>query len=145
MREFAECLKDLQGTPEFLAIRRHASPENAKILADAQRFFSTHGQLVRTVRNNTGGHFGIESARYAVRNLDPTAVSKFELAIDEHKANAKLHFAGELVATAFPRGVKGATSSQRIKNAIRTIVEAYKHATGVTQVLLTEYLIDRFG
>jgi hypothetical protein len=44
VREFAECLRDLQNTPEFSAIRSAASPENVKILDDAVRFFSTNAQ-----------------------------------------------------------------------------------------------------
>jgi len=145
IREFAECIKHLKKTPEFIAIRNSTIEENRKVLDDAVFFFSKNSGLLKTVRNNTGGHFGIKSALHAVEALDASAVGRIELQVDEHRANVKLHYAGELVATAFARGVDGKTNPEKIQNAIRTVAEAYKHATGIAQVMLADYLIDRFG
>jgi hypothetical protein len=144
IREFAECLKHLRKTPEFIAIRNAATRQNADVLNDALRFFSKHSEVLRTVRNNTGAHFGVETARYAVEHLDPGSVSRIELAVSVRKVDAKLHYAGELAATAFAKGVPGNTSSERIKNAIRIVAEAHGHAASFTRVMLSEYLFDRF-
>lgn len=144
IREFAECLGDLRECAEFQVVRDQ-DPEFARILDESVQFFSSNEQLLRTVRNNTGGHFGYRSAQYAVRNLDTAATGKLEFEIDGHNVNAKLHFSGELAATAFCHGLPGKTNEEKIANAIQRVGEAYRHATGVVQVMIAADLMHRFG
>ena len=122
-----------------------APAKSREHLDDAVKFFSANAQMIRTIRNNTAGHFSTDAARYAIAHLDPGAVGRVELVIVGDRANMKLHFAGELVATAFVNGVNGKTKSDKISLAVSGIVEAYRHAARVTQIIVAEYLFDQFG
>ena len=145
IREFAECLAHMRKTPEYQAIRARIQPELAGILDNAIRFFSTNAEIIRTARNNTGGHVGLPAARFAVERVDAAVIGKLEFSVDGAKSNAKLHFAGELVATAFTRGLPGRTSQEKIESAVSRVADSYHHAARVVQVMIRVHIMDRFG
>jgi hypothetical protein len=145
IREFAECLGAMRKTEEFQAIKSRVEPSVAKTLDDAVIFFSTNSGMIRTVRNSTGGHFGLEAGRYAIKHVDASAIGKLEFALEKNKVNVKLHFAGELVATAFTDGLPGKTMEEKIRNAVQGVAESYRHAARVVQIMIATCMMDRFG
>jgi hypothetical protein len=67
LRDFAEGLRLINECGELNALRRSFSPEAEKLWGDAVVFFKTNELLIKKVRNDIGGHFGIDAGGYSVR------------------------------------------------------------------------------
>lgn len=143
IREFASCLDDMRRCREFEIIRQNATFQQT--LDDATRFFSGTAQMINTVRNTSGGHFGLDSAKYVVEHLHQRASGKIEFAGSGRKVTPKLHFAGELVATSFTKGVPKKQGRITHEFVIKKIAEAMHHATAVVHVMIAAELFHRFG
>jgi hypothetical protein len=75
------------------------------------------------------------------------AIGKLEVTLDHAKRGGgpKLHYAGELAATAFVKILPGIkTRDEELKDTIQTIAAAYGEATRAMHALLLLFLWDRF-
>lgn len=139
--EFAETVRLLEQCTEFEVVRSHFSPEIAKYWDEASLSFRKEEHLLERVRNDIGGHFGQQAATYVVQNFDPAAVGKLELS----SRGFRLHFVGEIAATAALRHVNGPTYESRSEQLVGTVKKAYRQATRATKCVVTCYLWERFG
>jgi hypothetical protein len=114
--EFAEAIRFLDGSPEFKVIKSNFSTDILKYWTEGVKFVRKHERFLKSVRNDIGGHFGTNAAKYAVLNLDTETIGKIELIdIGGPKARIHLYFAGEIAALASLRHlVKGADSLAEI-------------------------------
>jgi len=146
IREFADCLRYLRKCPEFARLRESAD-HTAEIFDAALRFFSTNADTFRTSRNNIGGHFGMESAKFAVSRLDSKTVGRIEFVMDQQDrtANMRLHFVHEIVSIAATKGLPGATPQEKVETLFDKVSDAYQHATKVVQAMVNAELWQRFG
>ena len=111
-------------------------------------FFGRNDALLRKVRNNVGGHFGQQAARHAIQKLPAKTFGKIELILDESGRirEPRLHFAGELAATAIGRAFPNEDLHEALKTFIGSIVlGGYQHATQSVQILIGLELLPRFG
>lgn len=77
--EFAETIRLLETCPAFQSIRSRFPHEIEKRWNEAPEFFRQKEPFLKRVRNDIGGHFGQEAAKYAIEHLDPAAVGEIEL------------------------------------------------------------------
>jgi len=139
--EFAEGLRLLNKTPGFATIRNAFPTEVTERWNMGVSFFAKNEKFFLRIRNDIGGHFGEEAARFAVSNLDPEAVGKMEV----RGRTIHLHFAGELAATAATRHLLGSNSEQKFKVLLTRCVAGYKQATTCVHCLAVIHLWPKFG
>jgi hypothetical protein len=156
--EFRGALIKTWKTDEFKAAHATATDANAPLslksqkvlfdkIADSLRFFERHHLLIKALRNAVGGHFNDDAAALATRNLHPDAVSKLEIIFHPSGTGGgpKLHYAGEIAATAFTKSLPGIKPrAEAIEDAICMIRDAYSHATQAMHALIVLFLWDRF-
>jgi hypothetical protein len=146
LREFAEAIRHLERCPEFVLVVSEFTPEIERSWRKASAFFKRNEATLKLVRNDIGGHFGLEAARFAVQNLHADAVSGIELFEPDTKQNRIfLRFSGEAVATATLRHAWGVSHEHQIKRLIRVARLGYRHATRCVHSVVACYLWDRFG
>ena len=130
LSEFAEAIGQLEKCPEFALIRSNFpsdTPEIERYWRRGSAFFRRNERELKLVRNDTGGHFGLEAARYAVQNLHEEAVNGIELP-GQH---IFLNFSGELVATAMLRQVSGLNRDHKVRRLIKLATAAGGVVKGV--------------
>jgi hypothetical protein len=144
LREFGDCLKQLKKCPEF----RQQDSTATEALSAAIEFFAKNMPQIQRVRNDVGGHFGQEAAQYAVKHLVSGSSGKIEFVRDGqgNPRDPRLHFAGEIAATALGRAFPGQTLSVASEIFIRDVLlEAFRQAARCVQVLIVMDLAHRFG
>lgn len=140
--EFAEAIRHVEQCPEFESIARMLgkNPTLERYWRRASRFFDRKDEQLQRFRNDFGGHFGLEAARWAVLNLDGDATDGIEAG-----KYLYLRFAGEIAATAMQRQGFGRNREQKIRNLIRLSRAGYRHATRCVHCVVTCYLWGKFG
>jgi len=138
--EFAEAIRHVDECPEFDAVKRGFPPEIARYWNRALAFFKRADDTLKSFRNDFGGHFGLEAARWAALHLDPDAVERIEIGKYFY-----LHFTGEFVATAMLRHGWGVNRDHKIRRLVRLAMLGYRHATRSVHCVVTCYLWDKFG
>ena len=122
--EFRGALLKMSRTEEFKAERascfhrdasltRKSQRELFGMVSDALTFFHNHHDVLKDLRNAVGGHFGDAAAHQATANVDPDAVGKLEVTFDKSRqgGGSKLHYVGEIAATAFAKHLPGMVSN----------------------------------
>jgi hypothetical protein len=148
LSEFAEGLRLLDDDRDFRKMAASLDRDLETLWKTSVNFFDSKEELINNIRNDIGGHFGCKAAIYAVSNLLPDAIGKIEFIYDHHNVprDPRLHFAGEIAATASLRHLSGATAEEKVAGFIKDlIVEAYRHAAQSVHVLVALYLWPRFG
>lgn len=145
--EFEGALQKLSRTSEYKAASASIDTGLISTVSDAIRFFQVHHALVKSLRNDIGGHFHHAAAEFATRHAEPDATAQIEITFDPSGkgAGVKLHYAGEIAATAFSRSLPG--KKRRIEefaDVICTIRDAYAHATQAMHALVIAFLWNRF-
>jgi hypothetical protein len=116
-------------------------------VSDAIRFFQDHHTLLKGLRNDIGAHFHDAAAAFATRHAERDAIAQIEITIHPSGkgGGAKLHYAGEIAATAFTKSLPGRKPRlEEIEDVICTIRDAYVHATQAMHALVVAFLWDRF-
>jgi len=156
--EFRGCLIKMSRTEEFRTERSSSfnpdAPKSRKsqrelfaTVSKALRFFDLHHALLKALRNAVGGHFNDMAAAQATSNVGPEAVGRLEVIFDNARRGAgpKLHYAGEIAATAFAKSLPGIKPRQEeIDDAIQMISEGYAHAVRSAHALVILFLWERF-
>lgn len=143
--EFAQTFRLLDQCSDFQGIKAKFDAVSAKRWQKALRFFKLNESLFVRVRNDIGGHFGLEAARYATTHMPSSSVGKLEVFLEDSKQGARLHFAGELAAVAMSRHLKGKTSEQKFSLLLRKVVVGYRHAIWSVDLVIVFYLWEKFG
>lgn len=144
--EFAEECRLLDNCSDSQHLKERFDDQSKKQWEDAIKFFKEKDKLIKLVRHDMGGHFGLCAAKYAVENIRPNVVGKVELEFRHpHKANLKLHFAGEIAATVLGKHLSGSSSKEKFGNFFKEILNpGYKHATSFMIAIGHSFLLPRF-
>jgi hypothetical protein len=148
LKEFAEGLRLLDDNPEFKKLASSFDKDMETLWKISITFFDSKEELIKKIRNDIGGHFGSDAAIYAISNLLPDAIGTSEFIYDHHNVprDPRLHFAGEIAATASLKHLSGANAEEKVAGFIKgLVVEAYRHAAQSVHVLVALYLWPRFG
>lgn len=145
--EFEGALHRLSKTHEYKASRADVDRALISRVTDAIRFLQKHHKLLKSLRNDIGGHFSDEAAAFATSHAETDAIAKIEVTFHPSGkgGGVKLHYAGEIAATAFTKSLPGIKPrSEEIEDAIRMVAEAYAYATGALHALAIAFLWNRF-
>jgi hypothetical protein len=140
--EFAETIRLLNECDESRTIKESFDQSMRPYWDKAARFFQRHEQFFKNVRNDIGGHFGSAAATFTVRNLSAEAVGKLEIRKDKA---VRLHFVGELVATATLRHLFGSSNEHKFQRLVRKAILGFRYATQSMHCVTAGYLWERFG
>jgi len=157
--EFRGALIRMSRTEEYKAARASCLHPDASLTRTSQRelfdtvsnaltFFHKRHDVVKNLRNAVGGHFSDVAAHQATANVDPNAIGKLEVVFDPSRrgGGTKLHYAGEIAATAFTKYLPGIKPRQEeIEDAICVIRDGYAHLTKAMHALVVLFLWGRFG
>jgi|SRR5579862_7266071 len=144
LSEFADAVRHLERCPEFAGVVSKFTPPIDQYWRKASAFFNHNQRSLKAVRNDIGGHFGLEAARYATQNFDSSAVDGIEIGGIGRRA-VFLRFAGEVVATAMLRHIDGANREHKIRRLVRLARAGYRHATRCVHCVVFCHLWDKFG
>jgi len=148
LREFAECLRlivqDMAAHPTLRLTFRGLQYEESKSAWEAAiQFFDTNKDLVTQIRNDIGGHFGHKAALNALSLLSSDVCGSIAFGDDDQKL--RLHFAGEIAATALLKHLPGKDVAEYTTLIQTCIGPGYEHAINCVYILVQEYLWERFG
>jgi len=152
LREFSYGLVNLDEFPAFVTILNGFNEGDQSIWRKSVEFFKKHKNQVDAVRNNVGGHFGLEAALYAIKSLRPDAVGTIEVNDVTMRGTVitecRLRFAGEIAATATLRSLPGSTDDESLEKEyirlVKVVGDGYEHATLATTVVVVNRMWDRF-
>lgn len=146
--EFAEAIRHLELCPEFGLIASELTKEKEidRRWRRASAFFKRKENTLKLVRNDIGGHFGLEAARFACQNLVSDAVDGIEMADPStNRGRVFLRFSGEIVSTALLRHAWGLSREHKIKRLISIARLGYRHATRSVHCIVFCFLWEKFG
>ncbi len=96
-------------------------------------------------RNDVGGHFHDDAARYAVDAISETTVGTVELyKTSDRSADIRMPFAYELVAVAMTRNKGQRTEREFLDESLTFLFRAFTAAHEAVTVLATNWLLKRF-
>lgn len=144
--EFAEAVRCLKESSQFRLIASEFSPEIARHWERASAFFERNERTLKLIRNDIGGHFGLEAARFASQHLNFDAVSGIELDKSfSGRGRVFLRYSGEIVATAMLRHASGKDRDHQIRRMVRLARIGYRHATRSVHCIVFCHLWEKFG
>jgi hypothetical protein len=145
LNEFAVAVRLLDNYEAFKLVKGAFDDRGKAQWEKAVKFFQMNETLIRDVRNDLGGHFGLEAAKYAVANLRSNVCGKLEFSFKPpHKVTPKLHFVGEIAATALGKRLSGPDSKAKMGLFIQEILlPGFENAIEIIDPILS-FLLPRF-
>ncbi len=144
--EFASALRLLDENPSFEMVSKRFEDYSKETWAGAIAFFDKKRELlIRSIRNDIGGHFGQQAAMESLSRLREDTMGKMELVTVADDTEIRLHFAGEIAVTALLRHLEDGDIRSFKAILDNTVVEGYRHATRCVQVLCGVWVWQRFG
>lgn len=145
--EFAGALSKLSRTEEYKAARIALESQKDKrylvaLVSKALQYFQANHKTLKSLRNSVSGHFHDEAAAYATRHAHPDAIARLEVVFHPsgRGGGPKLHYAGELAATAFTKRLPGVKDrGEEIADVIRMIRDGYAQATRAMHALVVAF------
>jgi hypothetical protein len=128
-----------------------SDPQRRQVWTDAVRFFNEKKDRFATIRGDIGAHYPERAAAWAVERLKPGTTGSMEIVYGDDTADAKLHFATELVAsvvlrTATPEGSE-LTNEQIdafVHGVFDDVTDGWRHAVNSVCVVIGAFLVPRF-
>jgi hypothetical protein len=146
LKEFAEASRLLDASDDFQWLKSTFDEQSKTRWEKAIGFFREQEKMIGDIRNDLGGHFGFPAALYAVANLRPNVSGKIEFVFKRpNKITPRLHFAGEIAATALSKRLPGSDNKAQLALFFKEIlVPGYRHATNLIDPIVNHLLIPRF-
>ena len=153
LQEFSDAIVGLDGLPEFQPVLTSIVPEHQAVWRESVDFFKQHKHSISNVRNDVGGHFGLEAARYAIKSFEDDVVGTFEVMDTQVRGaiakDGRLWFAAEIVNSGTFTSLLGnpSTASWRDKYIpfLKILSGGYQKAWSAIAVVAVGYLWNRFG
>jgi hypothetical protein len=145
LAEIEGALHKLNSNQDFRTLKKGFSPAASHKWDEIIKFFSNKHAFLKDWRNDVGGHFLDAAAEYSLANVHPSTVGAIDLyRSGEGGADVKMPFAYELVAIAMTKGKANNTEEQFLSEAFTFLKDAATYAVDAIQILVNEYLYDRF-
>lgn len=142
--EIEGALHKLNRNRTFKVIRKGMEPGEKRKWSEAVTFFSKNHAFLKSMRDDTGGHFLDRAALFALENVPPESVAVFEVYRRGNGADVKLKFAYEFVAQALIKNREaGQTEQEFITEAFEFMADAMKQIVRVAHVILHKFLFER--
>ena len=125
--------------------------ERRRMWGDAITFFNAKKARFAAIRGDIGAHYPESAAMWAVDHFHPDTVGALEIVYGEQTADAKLHFALELVGSVMLRTAADAghqLTEEQVDDFIRGVFDdvtgGWQHAVNAVHVVIAEFLGPRF-
>jgi hypothetical protein len=149
LSECANCMVSLEKNPDFRRIKERCFPKDAleawknaaELLQDKSKKW-----LIRSVRNDVGGHFGVKAAQRALAGFNEGTVGSIEFGRDYETARERIdcHFVGEITARAFLRD-QSKDPEVEFKKLMDVVSGVHKVVLDAIPWLIARYVWPRFG
>jgi len=145
--ECAEAFRLLNNCSSIDYLLKHFNDAERSRWLKTVTFFADNEPLFRNVRNDLGGHFGVEPARFSIQSFTPKTIGKIEYSRDYAWKGAQyiLHFTGEVTARAFLRHLPGIDSDEKYKHLLSRVRDGQTYSIDSMKDLISGYLWSRFG
>jgi hypothetical protein len=144
--EFAEEIRLLDKLDDFDEIKSTFTDVSLIRWNKAVRFFGRYESYLKKIRHDTGGHFGLPAAIYAVSDIPASYAGKIEIVRGGNDgAGVKLHFAGQIALSAMFRHRKGSSDDYHFRYLLRLAITGYRHAARTVHCIVAFYLWEKFG
>lgn len=138
LHEFSDGILFLDGHAGFQQLLQRTTNEVKEQWQKEVRFFSRFNKLLGKVRNDVGGHFGLEAARYVLKErLKSGIIGKIE---HWDYTGLKLHFAGEIAVGPYVRHVPIEGDLRKIRYLFKRLRLGYARAVRSMSILTGCYL-----
>lgn len=146
LKEFAEALRLLNQSADFGPIRASFGDDAAAKWAKSIRFFERREPYLAKIRNDFGGHFGEEPARFVIEHLHDGPVDfEYESNQAAGTGTARLKFASEIVAISMGRHQLASEPDDHFRMLFRLVLAGYGHAHRCADMLTAFDLWPRFN
>jgi hypothetical protein len=149
--EFCGALNQLNAVkPWHEHVTGPGDAQRRRMWQDAVRFFNEKRRRFATIRGDVGAHYPEGAAAWAVDDFQPDTMGTLELTFGDGTADAKLHFATELVGRVLLKTVKeknvvtDAETDAFVHAIFDDVTEGWKHAVDAVHVIIAEFLVPRF-
>lgn len=148
--EVKHAIEQIAHTPEFRSIQIQAEgsrePHYSREWVPAQQFFKREGRLLKTIRDDVGGHFGDRAASTAFRTIDDDYCVLVEVQSDiDGRVRLLLPFATELAAAALFGNVPGKNYAEQFTALLELLYQAVEHTVQAVHFLAETVLLSRLG
>lgn len=146
VHEFSDAFGQLARNPRFKAVTRTFDAAAQTTWDEATAFFKKNAKLFRDVRNDLGGHFGTQAAKFAIESFKPGTIGTLEIVRNYSHEGVmyRPQFVGEVTARAFLRHLPGRDVEDKLHGLLGRIREAERLATRAVSNLIHFYLWNRF-
>jgi hypothetical protein len=141
--EFAESFRLLDELADFGQIKDGFTQDQKKRWMDTVAFFKENEPKFELIRNDIGGHFGLNATKHVVENLSNSGSGLFEGFIDvgTEKGGMCFKFAEKIVAVAMSRHKRpDETSGEYLNRTFDLLSTAFEHAVRSTEIV-SQYCI----
>jgi hypothetical protein len=143
--EISGAMQALEGYKGFPLFKERMDDKGRKTWDEALKFFRTNHEFLKACRNDVGGHFQADTAKFALDGLEEDHFETVEIYRRGEGADARLKFAYYLVACGL---VKNRPSEQAIdeflnKKYFPFLVEASQLAIHGVQVFAVTHLLPK--
>jgi hypothetical protein len=144
--ELAEELRLLDQLDDFERIKSSFDEAALRQWNRAVRFFGRYESFFQMVRNDIGGHFGLNAARYALTDLPYDYAGVIEIVRGgKNGAGVKLEFAGQIATSAMFRHKGKHDDKWYLYRLLRLSVAGYRHGIRAVNSIAAFYLWDKFA
>jgi hypothetical protein len=148
--EFQQTIEHIASLKEFREIEARAKKtSDVYYLEDwvpALKFFRKKRNLLKSIRNHVGGHFGDEATNNAFKAIGEDFTVRVEIQFDiGNRVRLLLPFATELSSAALLNHFPGSAVDERANALLNLLLEAVDHTVGIVHFLVADFLWDRLG
>jgi hypothetical protein len=145
LMEYRGALGQLCGEEEFQKRLPALSAKHTAHIIEARDFFVEKHNLIKSLRNDIGGHFQFDYARHATANFPPEETGKIEWLADSPAAwSLNIDLAVNIVVAGLEKTLKPKTDAvTEFREMIAAIGEAYQHVQAATYALVYCFLWSR--
>ena len=145
--EFRRVLAAIRKCPEYKRALPSISKLDAEEILPAAQYFQRHGERIKELRNEFGGHVQPAAVEFATKHLS-NASGKITVrrSCNGWTLGLECHFAADLVVGAITsKLMSGADAKEELTKAMEIISEGFTQVQAATAALVSAFLWDRFG
>lgn len=145
--EFSEAFRLLNSCNSIKYLLDHFDSAAQQSWQNGVVFFRNNERLFRDVRNDLGGHFGVEAAQFALETSTSRTTGKVEYSRDYASKGSQyiIHFVGEITARAFLRHLPGGNIDEKYRHLLERVRDGQIHGIEAVKDVIRCYLWPRFG
>jgi hypothetical protein len=145
--EFRGALTRIGMSPEFKEAKDALALHHRQHIADADRFFQEHADLLKGLRNDLGGHLKDRVVKFAAGHLDNAVGKAIWNSSPEGEVLAlELHFALDVVCQSLcSKFEEGKDAVEELHRITEVVFAGFLHVQAAMYAIARAFLWDEFG